>query len=128
MKENLGLSRTIMVFLMAMLCFPWAIAQTITVTGTVMDSEKEPLIGVSVVQKNARTNGVATNSDGKFTIKVPQNATLIFSYIGYMVYNEHEATLPIATVDGPYYRWTDVKNYFESIIFGVLTKTSDTKN
>lgn len=83
MKENLGLSRTIMVFLMAMLCFPWAIAQTITVTGTVMDSEKEPLIGVSVVQKNARTNGVATNSDGKFTIKVPQNATLIFSYIGY---------------------------------------------
>ena len=80
---NRGLSRFLMVLLTAILCIPWAMAQTITVTGTVVDSDQEPLIGVSVVQKNARANGVATDIEGKFSIKVPSNAKLVFSYIGY---------------------------------------------
>lgn len=83
MKKNSDLSRTIMVFLMVILCLPCAMAQTITVTGTVMDSDETPLIGVSVLQKNVLTNGAATDLDGKFTISVPQNATLVFSYVGY---------------------------------------------
>ena len=32
------------------------------------------------------------------------------------LYNEHEATLPISAVEGPYYRWNDVKSYFENIL------------
>ena len=57
--------------------------QTNQVTGTVSDANGEPLIGVNVTEKNAANNGSITNMDGKFTLNVPANATLIFSYIGY---------------------------------------------
>ena len=30
--------------------------------------------------------------------------------------NEHEATLPVETVDGPYCRWNDLKAYYEKKI------------
>ncbi len=55
-----------------------------TVTGTVQDSNKEPLVGVRVLVKGT-TNGTLTNSEGKFSIKVSDgNAVLVFSYLGYM--------------------------------------------
>ncbi|MDE6371276.1 MAG: TonB-dependent receptor [Duncaniella sp.] len=61
--------------------FP-ALAQTITVTGTVIDPEGEPLIGASVLVKG-ETLGTATNLDGEFTLKAPADGTLIVSYVGY---------------------------------------------
>ena len=30
-----------------------------------------------------------------------------------VLYNEHEATLPVTPVTGPYYRWSDLKHYYE---------------
>ena len=30
-----------------------------------------------------------------------------------VLFNEHEATLPFTPVTGPYYRWTDLKTYYE---------------
>jgi hypothetical protein len=27
--------------------------------------------------------------------------------------NEHEATLPVQAVDGPYYRWNDLRKYYD---------------
>lgn len=60
-----------------------AMAQNITVTGTVTDSDtKEPLIGASVVAKNGK-NGTATDIDGKFTINAPKGTELTVSYVGY---------------------------------------------
>ncbi len=56
---------------------------TVTVTGTVLDENNEPVIGASVVQKGVSSNAVATNFDGNFTIRVPQGATLNISYVGY---------------------------------------------
>ncbi len=53
----------------------------ITVTGTVVDANGEPLIGVAVMQSN--TNGAVTDLDGKYSISVPSDATLTFSSIGY---------------------------------------------
>ncbi len=53
----------------------------ITVTGTVTDSQNEPLIGASVVVKGQST-GVATDIDGKYSISVASNGTLTFSYVG----------------------------------------------
>lgn len=53
------------------------------VTGVVTDNTGEPLIGVNVLQKGNESNGVVTDLDGRFTFKVPSNATLVFSYIGY---------------------------------------------
>jgi len=30
-----------------------------------------------------------------------------------VLFNEHEATLPVEPVTGPYYRWSDLRNYYE---------------
>jgi hypothetical protein len=53
-----------------------------TVSGKVTDSSGSPLPGVSVVVKGT-TTGVITDMDGKYTlIKVSDNATLKFSFVG----------------------------------------------
>ncbi len=57
--------------------------QNITVTGTVIDTNKEPLIGVSVSVSNSPGLGTITDLNGKFTIKMQPYHTLVFSYIGY---------------------------------------------
>ena len=58
-------------------------AQTLSVSGTVIDTEGEPMIGANVIIKGT-TTGVATDVDGKYSLKnVPADATLRFSYIGY---------------------------------------------
>ncbi|WP_084418759.1 SusC/RagA family TonB-linked outer membrane protein [Arenibacter certesii] len=55
----------------------------ITVNGTVSDAETGELIpGASVVEKGTG-NGVVTDFDGEFEIKVSSNATLEVSYLGY---------------------------------------------
>ncbi len=53
-----------------------------TVTGVVYDEYGEPLIGANVVEKGT-TNGIITDIDGKFSLSVSENATLLVSYIGY---------------------------------------------
>ena len=57
-------------------------AQNVTVTGTVKDKTGETVIGASVVEKGNTGNGTITDIDGKFTLSVPSNATLVFSYVG----------------------------------------------
>lgn len=57
--------------------------QSNQVTGTVTDASGEPLIGVSVVQKGKSGAGAVTDINGRFTISVPENATLVVSYVGY---------------------------------------------
>ncbi|MCM1077538.1 MAG: TonB-dependent receptor [Bacteroides sp.] len=58
------------------------VAATHRVTGTVLDENGDPMIGVSVVEEGTKT-GVATDFDGNFTLNVRPGATLHFSYIGY---------------------------------------------
>lgn len=53
------------------------------ITGVVVDSKGEPIIGANVVEKGT-TNGTITDFDGKFILEVSDNATLQFSYIGFM--------------------------------------------
>jgi TonB-linked SusC/RagA family outer membrane protein len=53
------------------------------VTGTVMDENSQPLPGVNVIEKGT-TNGTATDADGKFSLSVQdENSVLVFSFIGY---------------------------------------------
>lgn len=80
-KSPLG-SRKILFALMAMLFSLTALAQQQTVGGQVLDAQKEPLIGVSVLEKGTN-NGAITDIDGSFKLSVGSNATLVFSYIGY---------------------------------------------
>ncbi|WP_338872885.1 TonB-dependent receptor [Spirosoma sp. SC4-14] len=58
-------------------------AQGRTVTGTVTDPAGASLPGVSVQIKGTQ-RGTNTDADGKYSINnVPDNATLVFSFIGY---------------------------------------------
>lgn len=69
--------------LVAMLLAIPAFAQSIDVTGTVVDDQGEPLIGVTVMVEGT-SNGTATDLDGNYSIKgVPSKGKLVFSYIGY---------------------------------------------
>lgn len=51
------------------------------VSGRVIDSHREPLIGVSVRIKETG-KGMATDTDGRFSLKLEYGQTLEFSYIG----------------------------------------------
>lgn len=53
------------------------------VKGRIVDSNGEPLIGVSVVEKGNKSNGTVTNLDGEYTVNVSANSTLVVSYVGY---------------------------------------------
>ncbi|MDT3405467.1 SusC/RagA family TonB-linked outer membrane protein [Mucilaginibacter terrae] len=52
------------------------------VTGTVVDEKGEPLPGVSISIKGT-TRGTITDVNGKFSLQVPDDAVLVFSYAGY---------------------------------------------
>jgi TonB-linked SusC/RagA family outer membrane protein len=65
------------------LCMNVAVAQDVTVTGTITDAaDKSPLPGVGVQVKGTQI-GTTTDASGKFALSAPANATLIFTYIGY---------------------------------------------
>jgi TonB-linked SusC/RagA family outer membrane protein len=63
-------------------------AQNVQVSGVVTDAaDGQPLPGVSVVVKGERTSA-STDVNGRYTISVPGDATLAFSYVG-MKTQEH---------------------------------------
>ena len=60
-----------------------AMAQTMTVKGTVTSAtDGQPLIGATVMVKGTST-GAATDFDGNYSINASKGATLVFSYVGY---------------------------------------------
>ncbi len=67
--------------LLVFICANTAFAQQNTITGTVSAFDG-PLPGVNIIEKGT-TNGVTTDFDGNFTITVGDDATLVFSYIGF---------------------------------------------
>ena len=78
--------RQLMFLFMVVLCTSSAMAQK-KVTGTIVDAAGEPIIGASVMVKGT-SNGSVTDFDGNFTINnVPEDATLVFSYVGYRTQN-----------------------------------------
>ncbi|MEX2593937.1 MAG: TonB-dependent receptor [Anditalea sp.] len=54
----------------------------VTVTGTVTDTNGEPIPGVTVSVPGT-TIGTATDLDGKYVLSVPEGTTLAFSFIGF---------------------------------------------
>ena len=71
-----------MFFVFFLLCSTVMLAQN-KVSGTVLDANGEPLIGVSVLETGTN-NGVVTDYDGNFALTVKQGAKLTFSYVGYL--------------------------------------------
>lgn len=59
------------------------VSQKRLVTGVVLDSQEEPVVGANVFEKGEKTNGTITDIDGKFSLNVSDNATLVISFVGF---------------------------------------------
>ena len=84
-KESTGFAylcrRFLFVALMAVVSLS-AAAQGKQVTGKVLDSNGDPMIGVTVMVKGTN-NGTSTDFDGVYTLKnVTHTSVLVFSYVG----------------------------------------------
>ena len=75
------------ILLMGLSLQGWTQEKTITVTGIVTDTEKEPLIGVNISVQNMPGLGVITDINGRYRISVPAYNRLVFSYVGYETAN-----------------------------------------
>ncbi len=80
MKKILSTLLTLMILIPAMA------QEKITVKGTVLDETGTPLIGAGVTEKGT-SNGVITDINGIYEIKVAKDAELTFSYISYASQN-----------------------------------------
>jgi hypothetical protein len=74
---SLSLSLAIMLMLASV-----AVAQDRTVTGTVSDETGAGMPGVNVLVKGT-TNGTVTDVEGKYSLNVPSNATVVITFVGY---------------------------------------------
>ena len=81
--KNLGRSlRFVMMTIAAVILSAGAIlAQNVKVSGTVVDVNNQPLIGVYVLVQGT-TTGTSTDLDGKYALDCPSNANLVFSLMG----------------------------------------------
>lgn len=83
MKHN-SVRRLITMSALLFMFIPFMLAQGLQkVTGKITDSQNEPMIGVSVLEKGT-TNGVISDMEGDYSLSVKPGATIVYSYIGYV--------------------------------------------
>jgi TonB-linked SusC/RagA family outer membrane protein len=76
--------RTIqLLVLLLLLCQGYAYAQASKISGKITSSTNEPLIGVSILVSGT-TQGTVSDVDGNYALNAPGDATLVFSYVGYV--------------------------------------------
>lgn len=96
-------------------------AQNILVSGKITDaSNSESLIGVSIAVKDGNT-GTITDVNGRYSLTVSPNATLIFSYIGYAtkeVAVNNQKLINVSMV-------SDALDLDEVIVVGTVMRKSD---
>jgi hypothetical protein len=81
MKQKFYLKSGIFLFLLALSLNVYG--QSRVVRGQVTDESKEPIPGTTVIVKGT-TTGTTTDLDGNYNISVPENSTLVFSFIGFV--------------------------------------------
>ena len=101
-----------------------ALAQNITVKGTVKDEAGEPIVGANVVLQGSSTVYALTDFSGAFTLSVPSNGKLDVSCMGYdstVVPVNGQTVLSIVLKD-------DAQLLDETIVvaYGTATKSSFT--
>ena len=83
-KSIIRKSLSICIAFLLLLCATVAFGQSGTVTGTVTDTNGEPLIGVNVFVKGT-TIGFSTDINGSYSLQpVTNQSTLVFSYVGFI--------------------------------------------
>ena len=95
------------------------IVTLITITGRVIDDTNTPLPGVNVVLKGT-TNGTVTESNGSYSLAIPDDAgtgTLVFSFIGYATSEESIAGRTSIDVT----LQTDIQALSEVVVIGYQT-------
>lgn len=97
--------------LLAAVCSAWAQQ---TVTGKVTDqTDGTGMVGVNVVVKGS-TTGTQTDVEGNYSINVPENAILTYSYVGYTTEEvpvNNQPTINVALV-------TDIQALSEVVVVG----------
>jgi len=102
------------------LFFGTAMAQNLTVNGRVTDEKGDAIAGASVQVKGTRT-GTTANTDGTFTLKAANGATLVVSALGF----ESKSVAAAANVSVKLA--TDVKALSEVVVTGSGVATSRKK-
>lgn len=101
-----------------------ALAQNITVKGTVKDAAGEPIVGANVILVGSNTVYALTDISGAFTLSVPRNGSLDVSCLGYstrVVPVDGQTTLEIILQDD-----TTVLDETIVVAYGTATKSSFT--
>jgi TonB-dependent starch-binding outer membrane protein SusC len=87
MKSKLSLMQATMKsflgILACFLCITASLSAQNSVSGKIVDSQSEPLVGASILVKGT-SNGTLTDTEGSFMLKdVPKGSTLVVSFVGY---------------------------------------------
>lgn len=107
-------------FLLSLLCLGITqslLAQSGTVKGKVTDEKGEAIPGVSVTVQGTQ-QGTLSDAEGQYTIQVSGNATLVFSFLGYL--KQEVAVANRSTVDVSLQ--TDTKALEEVVVVGYGTQ------
>ena len=84
-----------------------------TISGNIVDSKGESIIGANIIEKGT-ANGTVTDNSGDFTLEVSNNAVLRISYIGYLeqeVATKNKITLNVALLE-------DTRSLDELVVVG----------
>lgn len=108
------MKRKLLLWLFGLLLTVQMYAQNRTISGTVKDAKGEALIGVNVTGKGT-TIGTVTDIDGKYTLELPKEVTmLVFSYVGYTTVEKAVNALKINAV------MTEEENVLTEVVVGAL--------
>lgn len=123
MKQNLDSLKITLSFVILFL-LSFSVSAQINITGTVIDaSSSDPLPGVTILVKGT-TIGTTTDFDGKYSIAVTSDATLVYSFIGFKsqeILVNNQTIINIGLVE-------DIEKLEEVVVigYGVQKKTDKT--
>src|SRR6266496_4998377 len=113
--------KQIVYFLLVSICLPLVLnakSPTLTISGKVTDSKKNPLRGVSVIIKGT-VKGTSTDADGRYQLAdIPENGVLLFSFTGYTTQEipvNGKATIDITLIES-------VSSLNEVVVIGYGTR------
>ena len=116
------MKKFLLVLSVCFIAFGQVLAQSQTISGTVLNAaDDEPIIGASV-QVKGTSKGTITDVDGKFTLDVDPNSVLVVSFIGM-------GTQEVAAKDGVVVNLMENSKELEEVMvvaFGTSTKKSFT--
>lgn len=96
-------------------------AQNVTVSGIILDINKEPLIGATIVVKNT-TVGIITGSKGEYSINVPADGILVIKSLGYLTEEipvNGQSTINVTLIE-------DIQKIQEIVVVGYGTQKKAT--